>query len=238
MVTIDVDGTPRHVVHFALVPGAHPDETTVTAEDFRTPARITAALHEHARTWSRPARFGRFTWDWENSLGAAALAGAAGSRRAVFGPAERTLLDRAQDLLRDRLDRYGAGADTFGLIHADLRLANLIVDGPDTTVIDFDDCGSSWYFYDFGAAVSFIEDDPALQQWQDAWVAGYRSRRPMTAADEEMLASFVMLRRLKLLAWMSTHTHSRESRTKAITYAEGSCALAERYLTSNGLRVA
>ena len=53
-----------------------------------------------------------------------------------------------------------------------------------------------------------------------------------------MLPSFVLLRRLMLLAWMGTHSHSKESRTKAITYAEGSCMLAERYLSSNGHRLA
>jgi hypothetical protein len=52
-----------------------------------------------------------------------------------------------------------------------------------------------------------------------------------------MLASFVLLRRLLLLAWMGTHSHSKESRTKAITYAVGSCTLAERYLSSNGHRL-
>jgi Ser/Thr protein kinase RdoA (MazF antagonist) len=86
--------------------------------------------------------------------------------------------------------------------------------------------------------VSFIEDDPALPEWQDSWITGYRSRSPIAAADEDMLASFVLLRRLLLLAWMGTHSHSKESRTKAITYAEGSCTLAERYLASTGHRLA
>ncbi len=85
--------------------------------------------------------------------------------------------------------------------------------------------------------MSFIEDDPALPEWQASWVDGYRSRRPMTTEDENMLASFVFLRRLLLLAWMGTHSHSKESKTKAISYAAGSCALAERYLSSNGLRL-
>jgi Ser/Thr protein kinase RdoA (MazF antagonist) len=146
-------------------------------------------------------------------------------------------LDRAAHLLQQRLSDYGSGPDRFGLIHADLRLANLLVDGSTITVIDFDDCGFGWFFYDFGAAVSFIEDDPALPEWQESWLSGYRSRRPIASADEDMLASFVLLRRLLLLAWMGTHSHSRESRTKAITYAEGSCTLAERYLTSNGHRL-
>jgi hypothetical protein len=132
------------------------------------------------------------------------------------------------------LTDYGSGPDRFGLVHADLRLANLLVDGPTITVIDFDDCGFGWFYYDFGTAVSFIEDDPALGEWQDSWLTGYRSRRAIAAADEAMLASFVLLRRLLLLAWMGTHSHSKESRTKSITYAEGSCTLAERYLSSNG----
>jgi len=38
-----------------------------------------------------------------------------------------------------RLARFGSGAARFGLIHADMRLANLLVDGDDVCVIDFDD---------------------------------------------------------------------------------------------------
>ncbi len=144
------------------------------------------------------------------------------------------MLDRAQQLLHRRLAEYGTGPQTFGLVHADLRLANLLVDGDTITVIDFDDCGFGWYFYDFGTAVSFFEDHPSVPEWQDAWVSGYRTLRPFAAADEDMLASFVLLRRLLLLAWMGTHSHSKESQAISVTYAAGSCELAERYLTSDG----
>ena len=50
-----------------------------------------------------------------------------------------------------------------------------------------------------------------MPEWQDAWVTGYRTRRPLPAADEAMLPSFVLLRRLLLLAWMGSHSHSKES---------------------------
>jgi Ser/Thr protein kinase RdoA (MazF antagonist) len=237
VVTVNVSGTDRHVVHFAMVPGAEPDEQTVTGHDFHTLGQITAALHEHSHAWTRPTEFSRFAWDWEHSLGSRSRWGRWQEADGV-GADEHQLLDRAQQLLRQRLESYGSGPDRFGLIHADLRLANLLVDGSTITVIDFDDCGFGWFFYDFGTAVSFIEDDPALPDWQDSWTAGYRTRRPIAAADEDMLPSFVLLRRLMLLAWMGTHSHSKESRTKAITYAEGSCGLAERYLSSNGHRLA
>jgi Ser/Thr protein kinase RdoA (MazF antagonist) len=236
VVTVNADGTPRHVVHFEMVPGAEPDEATLTVEDFHTLGRITAELHEHSHAWTRPSGFSRFSWDWEHSLGDQPRWGRWQDAEGV-GTQEHELLDRAERLLRQRLTDYGAGPDRFGLIHADLRLANLLVDGASITVIDFDDCGFGWFYYDFGTAVSFIEDDPALPEWQESWTAGYRSRRPLAAADEDMLASFVLLRRLLLLAWMGTHSHSKESRTKAITYAVGSCTLAERYLSSHGHRL-
>jgi Ser/Thr protein kinase RdoA (MazF antagonist) len=237
VVTVNVNGTDRHVVHFAMVAGAEPDEETVTVDDFYTLGQITAALHTHSHAWNRPAGFSRFAWDWMHSLGGDARWGRWQDADGV-GTDEHRLLARAEQLLHDRLESYGSGPDRFGLIHADLRLANLLVDGSTITVIDFDDCGFGWFFYDFGTAVSFIEDDPALGEWQDSWLTGYRTRRPIAAADEEMLPSFVLLRRLMLLAWMGTHSHSKESRTKAITYAHGSCALAERYLSSNGRNLA
>lgn len=245
LVTVEGEATggiARHVVQFGMVAGAEPDESALTLDDFHTLGRITAALHDHSQRWERPAGFGRFSWDWEHSLGGNPRWGRWQDAEGV-GAGERQVLERAQALLHDRLHAYGTGPDVYGLIHADLRLANLLVD-PDSsdsatsskiTVIDFDDCGFGWYFYDFGTAVSFIEHDSALPEWQDAWVRGYRTRRDLPASDEDMLASFVLLRRLLLLAWMGTHSHSRESATKAISYAAGSCELAERYLRSNGL---
>jgi Ser/Thr protein kinase RdoA (MazF antagonist) len=219
-----------------MVAGAHPDETALTDADFHTLGRITAALHEHSHNWRRPAGFDRFAWDWEHSLGDDPRWGRWQESVGV-GVGEHRILGAAQDLLRRRLRDYGDGPERFGLVHADLRLANLMVADGAITVIDFDDCGFGWFFYDFGTAVSFIEHDPALPEWQESWLRGYRTRRPMAAEDEDMLASFVLLRRLLLLAWMGTHSHSKESRTKAITYAEGSCILAERYLTSSGHRL-
>ncbi len=236
VVTVEHGGTQRYVVHFEMVPGAEPDENTLSSTDFHTLGCITAALHDHSRGWQRPDGFSRFAWDWEHSLGGSPRWGA--WRDAVgVGDHEAEVLSRAAELLSSRLAEYGTGPDTFGLVHADLRLANLLVDDDTITVIDFDDCGFGWYFYDFGTAVSFFEDHPSVPEWQEAWVTGYRTRRQMSAADEDMLASFILLRRLLLLAWMGTHSHSKESQAISVTYTAGSCKLAEQYLTSDGHRL-
>jgi Ser/Thr protein kinase RdoA (MazF antagonist) len=233
VVTAEVDGVERHAVLFEVAPGIEPDELKVPLESFETLGRITAHMHQHARSWQRPAGFTRFSWDWPSSLGENPRWGRWQDGIGVGGEEER-ILGAAADLVRQRLQAYGQGPDRYGLAHADLRLANLLVHDDQVTVIDFDDCGFTWYLYDFGTAVSFLEDDPRLPQWQEAWLRGYRAIAPITAEDEDMLATFVMLRRLLLVAWMGSHSHSRECQVKGPSYTAASCELARRYLASGG----
>jgi hypothetical protein len=49
-----------------------------------------------------------------------------------------------------------------------------------------------------------------------------------------MLATFVMMRRLMLVAWMGSHAHSRECQEIGPAYTADSCTLARRYLQSEG----
>ncbi len=226
-------GVERYAVLFEIMSGLEPDEVTLSEESFRTLGSITARLHAHARRWQRPAGFTRFAWDWDHSLGQTPRWGRWEDGIGV-GPDERIALQPAVDLVRDRLADYGQGPDVYGLVHADLRLANLLVDGDDVNVIDFDDCGFSWYMYDFGTAVSFIEDDPRLPRWQQAWLEGYRQYGHLSDTDLDMLATFVMLRRLLLVAWMGSHSHSRECQVKGPSYTAGTLELATRYLASGG----
>jgi Ser/Thr protein kinase RdoA (MazF antagonist) len=233
VVTATVKGVQRYAVLFEVISGLEPDEIALEVAQFENLGRITARLHRHSQTWTPPNGFTRFAWDWEHSLGDKARWGRWQDGIGV-GPNETHVLGSAADLIQQRLAEYGNGPDRFGLAHADLRLANLLVDGKTTTVIDFDDCGFSWYMYDFGTAVSFIEEDPRLPHWQTAWLQGYRSIAPLSEQDEDMLATFVMLRRLLLVAWMGSHSHSRECQVKGPGYTASSCALAERYLASGG----
>src|SRR5262249_60354112 len=81
---------------------------------------------------------------------------------------------RLDDTLRARLAAFGPGWDRYGLVHADTRLANLLVDGDAVSVIDFDDSGFSWFLYDVGTSVSFFEHQPHVPALVDAWLSGYR----------------------------------------------------------------
>jgi Ser/Thr protein kinase RdoA (MazF antagonist) len=119
-------------------------------------------------------------------------------------------------------------------VHADIRLANVLIDGPTIRVIDFDDCGYSWFMYDFATAVSFMEDHPRVPELQDAWVRGYRSVAELEPAAERELPTFVMLRRLLLVAWIgSHHTFATEAAELGAGFTAGTCALAEDYLSNH-----
>ncbi len=155
-------GEERQVVAFEWMNGHEPPEDRLV-DDFRELGAITARLHRHAREWQRPAGFTRFRWDFDTSLGANGHWGRWQDGLGM-GPSELEVLGRAADAVQRRLAAFGAGPDRFGLVHADMRLANLLVDGDSVCVIDFDDCGLSWYLYDLGSSLSFIEHLPVVPE--------------------------------------------------------------------------
>jgi Ser/Thr protein kinase RdoA (MazF antagonist) len=222
-------GDERYVVRFAWVDGAEPTEDRL-AQDFVQLGEIAARLHGHARQWERPAGFTRFTWDFDTALGPNGHWGRWQDGMEV-GPQEEEVLGRCAARVGERLDRWGKGTDRFGLVHADMRLANLLVRQDEVTVIDFDDCGLSWYLYDLGSSLSFIEHEPYVPDLVDAWVTGYQRVTPMSGADVQELATFIMLRRLLLVAWIGSHAMTETAQAMGPQYTVDSCRLAEEYLS-------
>ncbi len=145
-------------------------------------------------------------------------------------PAGRTTLERALSEIAQRLARFGTGRDRFGLVHADLHLANLLVDGTRLQIIDFDDCGFSWFMYDFAAAVSFIEHQPELPQLLDAWLDGYRRLAEPSAEELAEIATFVTLRRILLTAWIASHSEVPAAQQVDRDFTPGTVELADRFL--------
>ena len=113
-----------------------------------------------------------------------------------------------------------------------MRLANLLITDGETRLIDFDDCGLGWLMYDFAAGISFMEDDPRISELKDAWVRGYRSIRPLSEEDETEIPTFIMMRRLALLAWIGSHSEVDIAKELAPTFAPISEELGRKYLAS------
>ena len=225
---------PRHVVRFEFLPGVEPAEAGESLpQSFELLGGLTARMHDHALTWRRPAGFSRFAWDYDGAFGTVARWGRWQDGIAV-GEEERKVLGRLDATLRARLARFGTDPHRYGLVHADLRLANLLEDGDQCYVIDFDDSGFGWFLYDFGTAVSFFEDDPRVPELTDAWTRGYRSVRELPAEDAAEIPTFILMRRLLLVAWIGSHSGTDLARSMGADYTAGSCDLAEAYLSRFG----
>ncbi len=231
-------GERRHCVRFEYLAGSEPVDHA--ALHFGELGEITARMHRHARQWARPAWFTRFHWDYDCAFGAQARWGRWQDGVGVGAP-EREVLGRLDARLRARLAAFGTGPERYGLVHADTRLANLIVNGAaggadegSVAVIDFDDSGFSWYLYDVGTSVSFFEHEPQVAGLVESWLSGYRRVADLTAADEAEIWTFILFRRLLLVAWIGSHTAVDIARELGAGYTRDSCDLAERYLSQHG----
>ena len=221
----------RHCVRFEFLLGSEPGgEAALAVSHFTELGEITARMHRHAREWSRPAWFTRFHWDYAAAFGPAARWGRWQDGIGV-GPAERQILARLDDALQARLKAFGAGPERYGLVHADTRLANLLVHDGSVSVIDFDDSGFSWYLYDLGTSVSFFEHAPEVPALVDSWLEGYRKAGQLSAQDQAEIWTFIMFRRLLLVAWIGSHRAVDIAAELGAGYTQGSCDLAESYLS-------
>ncbi len=221
----------RHVVLFDWEAGAEPGIAEDLRKPFETLGEVTARMHRFTRSWPRPERFERFTWDFETALGEAAPHW--GRWRDGVGVTDRLerLFARTVRTIGERLARYGKTPDRFGLVHCDLRLANLLVDGEEVKVIDFADCGFSWTMYDAATPVSFHEHEPQVPELIEHWKAGYRRVLPLAGEDEAEIPTFVMFRRLLLVAWIGSHAETGLARSMGAAYTEATAPLCEAYLS-------
>ena len=233
--TAGIEGLPRprQMVMFRYVEGVEPDETADLVGPFEELGEIAARTHVHVANWEKPGNFERLIWDYEHTLGATPNWGDWRAAPAMDSAA-LAVLERQQEVIRQRLEAFGMGPERYGLIHADMRLANLLIHEGATRLIDFDDCGLGWHMYDFAAGVSFIEDSPQIPALKDAWVKGYRKVIDLPAEDEAEIDTFVMLRRMVLLAWIGSHIETDLAQEMGRTFTKVSVDLAEDYLSRFG----
>ncbi|MCG8358991.1 MAG: phosphotransferase [Kiloniellales bacterium] len=224
---------PRHAVVYSFLAGAEPPEDALLP-GFERLGEISARMHLHAKSWVPPSGFARHSWTPDVIL----------DDRVRWGPWQEgvegqedalRLLSRLDAAVRNRLSSLPTDREHFGLIHADLRLANLLDDGERTAIIDFDDCGYGWYLFDLAAALSFLEERPDVPDLIARWLQGYRKVAPVPAKLEAEVPTLIMLRRLQLLGWVGyQRQHLDFAREIAPRFASETCRLAEAYLTRLG----
>jgi Ser/Thr protein kinase RdoA (MazF antagonist) len=216
---------------FTFLEGSAPDENKESdlIENFESLGAITALLHENSMNIrGLYATLKRLTWDFETILGEKPKFGRWQDGLGIT-PERAELYQKVSDKIKSRLLAFGKGPDRYGLIHSDLRLANLLVENNQMKVIDFDDCGYGWYLFDLATSLSFIEDNPYVPKLIEAWLKGYRKVRPLSKEEEQEIPTFVMMRRLQLVAWIGSRNNETTQKLGK-EYTINTDALAQKYL--------
>lgn len=219
---------------FEYLEGAHPDlcDGRKACEDFYQVGRIAALLHTDTEEWKESQSLDRPCWDYSHMIGEQGLFGD-WRKCGELSAEDRQTLEQACRRIRGRLSRYERSGKNYGLIHSDLRAANLLKDKGRIQVIDFDDCGFGWHMYDLAASISFVEDHPWAGRWVEAWLRGYQTLRPLRREDLEEIPTFIMARRIQLLAWITSHEDSDPVRNMYPKFAKNTAELARRYLSGH-----
>lgn len=212
---------------------------------YRELGRAAAVMRTRAVEWlpaHRELAAHRIAWDWD----------------ATFGPrwnnyygrhywdADSTLsqqdiatLDAAAAVMHRRLEAFGCDPSRYGLVHTDLRMGNLLVDGDRLTVLDFDDCGMGWYLFDIAGMVGFAEHRGDLHAVLAEILKGYESVWKLDEDERREIPTFILMRRIGLLQALMYHITNAEpgsNESGEITpdliafYAKGTVQLARRYM--------
>lgn len=220
----------RFAALFAFERGEPPSEEGDLTGLFTTLGRYAATLHKHVAEWQQPEKFVRPIWDAAGILEPDSPWG--DWRKAPHAEGEtRETLEVLDVRLREDLRAYGTDIDRFGLIHADMRLGNLLVDADEVLLLDFDDSGFGWFMYDLAASLSFIETSPQVPALVRAWLAGYLEVRPLKPEDIRMIDAMILLRRMALLAWIGSHGETTLAQRHADRFALDTATMARKYLS-------
>lgn len=212
---------------FSYLEGEEPKVDSNLIGRFSQLGEIAARLHVQTDSWQLPHTFIRKHWTFDTIVGVKAYWG--DWRKAPsLSNADIKLLENCAPFL-EKTEKSFPRDGHFGLIHGDLRLANLLVDGKTLATIDFDDCGFSWRATDLANSISFIEDSPLVPDLIHAWLEGYaKITSPHTI--QMMTPHLMMMRRMQLSAWLAGHSEIPTAQTLGFTFHQKTVSLAKKYL--------
>ena len=179
-----------HAVVFRALPGRHWQFGELDERRFELWGKDLGALHCSGKGF---ATSGRPTW----------------SDHLLF--AERTISSSEGDASRElravheALRNMPTDQSSFGLIHYDFELDNIVWQDDDAGVLDFDDCVLHWYAGDIAFALRDLFDDQVgnIDLKGDRFVAflkGYRSANTISDAAVQRIPLFLRLHNLILFS--------------------------------------
>jgi Ser/Thr protein kinase RdoA (MazF antagonist) len=178
---------------------------------YRRIGATVAMSHNHSTSWQEPPGFQRRTLDIEGLAGESPHWGRFWEHDALTR-SEGKLLQQSRQRVRAALDRYGMEPSTFSLIHADLDSENIVYDGGNLALIDFDDTAYGWHMYDIASALFAERSKPYFATLRASLLDGYREHRPLAGRDVRTLPLFLLIRGMAIIGWFHQRPEHDEGR--------------------------
>lgn len=160
-------GQRYYAVVFAGLPGRHLELDELDEVRFRAWGRALALLHNASQKFSpHPARP-----RWRDEI-----------RDALRTlPPDETSVARVMTLGLAWLDSLAPASREYGLLHGDFELDNLVWDGEQAQVLDFDGASYGWYAVDVAAALQdvWLGESAEREQRVTWFTEGYAALRPL-----------------------------------------------------------
>ena len=226
---------PRQVSVLEWVAGDQLSSRLATADadelvaTYRRLGALVASLHLQASAWVRPAGFAHLSWGIDGLLGEHAVWGRFWALDGMAAD-DRAAMAAFRERARSELEARGTGTGRWGLVHNDFLAENLLVDGDRLTLLDFDDCGESWFAFDLTPALVSIATHDAYPELRDALLGGYRSVRPLDAADVASLPLLFAVRMATYAAWLDTRRHTQFAKDLGPIIVDAAVDVVRRYL--------
>jgi len=193
----------------------------LTEERSRRIGKVMAELHEFTLAWAPPEGFDRQQLHGWAFLPRVPMPIDMPTPMAF--EEDRLLLievDKEARLLLASLPRDTAW---FGLIHSDLHLGNVLFEGDEINLIDFDDTGYGFLLYDFAAALAYACDSEEFGTFREAMFEGYRQVRELPPRTPELLAPFLQLRLAGIANWVLGRTDNPHFREVGADFVHRMC---------------
>jgi Ser/Thr protein kinase RdoA (MazF antagonist) len=172
----------------------------IQAAHFEQLGHLIARMHNVTEQWKPPAWFERHALDADGLMGPAPFWGPFWES-SLFTPSQRRTVLEARTAFHAKLSALEKDSKHYGMIHADLVSANVLINGNELHAIDFDDAGFGWFIFDLVVALVDYADAPHHDAFRDALVAGYRSERNLEDEWVEILPMLYLVRALSVLGW-------------------------------------
>ncbi|WP_339252257.1 phosphotransferase [Sporosarcina sp. FSL W8-0480] len=113
-------------------------------------------------------------------------------------PQNESLAQRELETIKTWLSTLEINQDNYGIIHFDFELDNLIWDGDNVQIIDFESSMGNWYVADIAFALRdlFIGKVDFSNKSFQLFLDGYRSKRNLTESEISEIPMFLRLHNL------------------------------------------